>query len=109
MDATSNEGTLPLRGYTQLANFMVDHEHVVLKQYRQLAVRDLLYLQAELCDLQIDYAKQAQQDCRQTGSPRALYDKEWFHLKSGESMEKGDGTQWRLALQIREKLREYCE
>ena len=97
----------PRTGYTQLADFMVSREHVMLRQYRELAVRDLLYLQAELCDLQYDHAQQAQVDARQEDE-RRLYDREWWHLQSDE-LRGGEGKQWQLALQIRKKLREYCK
>lgn len=98
---------LPNRGYRQLARFMVARGHVMLKQYRDLAVQDLLYLQAELCDLQYDHAQQALADSQQQDF-RRVYDREWWHLQSDVSR-GGDGKQWQLALQIRSKLREYCK
>lgn len=107
MDPSLNGGSPPLRGYTQLARFMVGHGHIMLKQYRELAVRDLLYLQAELCDLQYDYTQQAKLDSQEQDE-RRLYDREWWHLQSDESR-GGEGKQWQLALQIRIKLREYCK
>lgn len=107
MDPSSNTSSPPLRGYTQLATFMVNHGHIMLKQYRELAVRDLLYLQAELCDLQYDYAQQAKLDSQEQDE-RRLYDREWWHLQSDEAR-GGEGKQWQLALQIRIKLREYCK
>ncbi|KAK0715491.1 hypothetical protein B0H67DRAFT_241578 [Lasiosphaeris hirsuta] len=106
MEAHANEYAPRPRGYTKLAKFMVDYEHVMLKQYRELAVRDLLYLQAELCDLQYDYAQQAQLDSQDQNEERRRYDVEWWHLQS-EASRGGDGRQWQLALQIRKKLREY--
>ena len=104
--AVEPPASLPITGYSQLAKFMVDREHVMLKQYRDLAVRDLLYLQAELCDLQYDFTQQAQLDASQ--DEIRLNDREWWHLQS-HGMRGGDGKQWQLALQIRNKLREYCE
>lgn len=108
MNLGSNGGSSSApRGYTQLAKFMVGHEHIMLKQYRELAIRDLLYLQAELCDLEYDYAQQAKSDSQEQDQ-RRLYDREWWHLQSDESR-GGDGKQWQLALKIRTKLREYCK
>ena len=107
VSVATHEDSPPYRGYSKLAKFMVDYEHVMLKQYRELAVRDLLYLQAELCDLQYDYCEQAQLDSQQLDE-RRLYDREWWHLQSDKSR-GGDGKQWQLALQIRQKLREYCK
>ncbi|OIW32997.1 hypothetical protein CONLIGDRAFT_676812 [Coniochaeta ligniaria NRRL 30616] len=105
MNTGATQQTLSARGYSMLARFMVDREHVMLKQYRELAVQDLLYLQAELCDLQYDLAQQTHADSQQQ-DVRRFYDREWWHLQSDESR-GGDGKQWQLALQVRTKLREY--
>ncbi|KAI1411910.1 hypothetical protein F5Y13DRAFT_180515 [Hypoxylon sp. FL1857] len=94
------------RGYPKLANFMVHHNHVMVKQFRELAVRDLLYRQAELCDLQYDFDHQSVQDANSQDEKKQLYDREWCHLSHGGGGDSS-GKQWKLALQIREKLREY--
>ncbi|OTA67176.1 hypothetical protein K449DRAFT_430367 [Hypoxylon sp. EC38] len=92
------------RGYPKLASFMAHHNHVIVKQFRELAVRDLLYLQAELCDLQYDFNHQSIKDINSQDEKTQLYDREWYLL----SHAGGDSSrQWQLALQIREKLREY--
>ncbi|KAI0834736.1 hypothetical protein F5Y06DRAFT_306613 [Hypoxylon sp. FL0890] len=92
------------RGYSKLASFMVRRNHVMVKQFRELAIRDLLYLQAELCDLQYDFNHQSMKDLHSQDERTKLYDREWCHLSHAAG---GGGRQWQLALQIREKLREY--
>ncbi|KAI1375119.1 hypothetical protein F4677DRAFT_446623 [Hypoxylon crocopeplum] len=92
------------KGYTKLAKFTVHQDHVILKQFSELAVRDLLYLQAELCDLEYDYVQQSKEDVNSLDEKTRLYDREWCHLRYAAG---GEGKQWKLALQIREKLREY--
>ncbi|KAI1458917.1 hypothetical protein F4805DRAFT_106702 [Annulohypoxylon moriforme] len=92
------------RGYSKLTSFMVHHDHVIVKQFRELAVKDLLYLQAELCDLQYDLNHQSRMDVNSLNEKTQRYDREWCHLRYAAG---GSGKQWQLALQIREKLREY--
>lgn len=106
METNSSEQNKVPRGYVKLAKFMVKHHHVILKEYRELAVRDLLYLQAEICDLQYDLAKQGIIDANTNGDSE-VYDRDWWHLQSAQ-MRGLEGKQWALILQVREKIREYC-
>lgn len=91
-------------GYLKLANFMVHRNHVIIKQFRELAIRNILYLQAELCDLQYDLADQSQQDANSQDEKIQRYDREWCHLRYAAS---GGARQWQLVLQARKTLQEY--
>ncbi|KAK7999403.1 hypothetical protein PG990_012003 [Apiospora arundinis] len=93
------------RGYPKLASFMVDHDYVMLRQFRELAVRDLLYLQAEICELELELKDQGIQDANESDE-RQYYDREWWLLNHGEERGTG-GEQWKLVLRVRAKLREY--
>ncbi|KAE9366532.1 hypothetical protein N431DRAFT_495012 [Stipitochalara longipes BDJ] len=94
-----------MSGYTKLATFMVENNHPILKKHQSLAVRDLLYLQAELCELEFQYNSIAKKDALEEDE-RQYYDRDWLHLET--SHERGfSGEQWKLALAIRQKLREY--
>ncbi|CZR67581.1 uncharacterized protein PAC_17480 [Phialocephala subalpina] len=94
-----------MSGYTKLASFMVDKHHPILRKYQHLAARDLLYLQAELCDLDFKYNSIARKDAHEEDE-RQFYDRDWLHL--GTSHQRGlGGEQWTAALAIRAKLREY--
>ena len=104
---SSSEHRKP-NGYIRLAQFMVQRNHTIVKQYRELAVQDLLYLQAELCHLQYEFNRQATIDANEKG-PRSFYDREWTHLQNGLRNGGDESIQWRLALLIRGKLRDYCE
>ena len=96
-----------MAGYTKLAHFMAERSHKIVRRYDQLAVRDLLYLQAELCHLEIEYALVAKRDASEQDE-RQYYNREWWHLQASKS--RGlDGKQWEIATEIRAKLREYCE
>ena len=93
-------------GYIKLATFMTQKHHTIVRKYEHLAVRDLLYLQAELCHLNAEYATICQRDASEQDE-RQYYNREWWHLRSSESRGFG-GEQWILASEIRAKLREYC-
>ncbi|KAK6829745.1 hypothetical protein PG987_010329 [Apiospora arundinis] len=93
------------RGYPKLAAFMVEHDYVMLRQFRELAVRDLLYLQAEIRELELDLKEQVVSDAN-ASNDRRFFDREWWHLRHGEERGTG-GEQWDLVLRVRAKLREY--
>jgi hypothetical protein len=93
-------------GYTKLGQFMTSQHYAIFRQFQSLAARDLLYLQAELVQLDIEHQQAAQTD-RECTDERKHYDREWWHLSNSESQGLG-GEQWASALKIRKKLREYC-
>ena len=93
-------------GYLKLSSFMVDKQYAIFRKFKILANRDLLYLQAELAHLEAEYSVLSDRD-RSTEGEEELYDTNWYLLSSSEGREH-DGQQWEKALQIREKLREYC-
>ncbi|CZR66678.1 uncharacterized protein PAC_16579 [Phialocephala subalpina] len=94
-----------MSGYTKLATFMTEKHHPILKKYQHLATRDLLYLQAELCDLDFKFNSIAKKDALETDE-RQYYDRDWLHLQSSNQRGFG-GEQWSVALATRAKLREY--
>lgn len=89
-----------MAGYTKLAGFMVDEQYEIVKLFRSAAVRDLLFLQAELIQLEEEYKLIGEVD--NTPDCDRLYDRNWRILSISE------GGQWEKALEIRAKLREYC-
>jgi hypothetical protein len=95
------------KGYVKLAKFMVKRNHVVLAKYRELAIRDLLYLQAELCDIEYRLKEQEDADAN-SADERQYHDREWWLLQSAEKRGLG-GEHWKLVLCMREKLREFCK
>ena len=96
-----------VKGYEKLASFMA--ESPILKKYQRLAVRDLLYLQAELCELDYKYQSIAKKNAAERDE-RKWYAVDWVLLEASVTRGTGGdyGEQWRIALTIREKLREYC-
>jgi hypothetical protein len=96
-----------MSGYTKLAAFMIGKHRPILKKYQHLAVRDLLYLQAELCELEYQFNTVAKKDAAEGSNERRFYDRDWLHMATSPERDHG-GEQWAAALHIREKLREYC-
>jgi hypothetical protein len=93
-------------GYQKLSGFMVDEQYAIFRKFRLLANRDLLYLQAELAQLEAEFADLSDRD-RKTEGEQELYDANWYLLSTSKNREN-DGHQWEKALEIRTKLREYC-
>jgi hypothetical protein len=93
-------------GYLKLSSFMVDRQYTIFRKFKILANRDLLYLQAELTHLEAELSVLSDHD-RSTEGEEELYDTNW-HLLSSSEGRGHDGQQWEKALQMREKLREYC-
>jgi hypothetical protein len=93
-------------GYTKLGQFMTSKHYAIFRQFQSLAARDLLYLQAELVQLDIEHQHAAQTD-RECTDERQYNDREWWHLSNSGPRGLG-GEQWASALKIRMKLREYC-
>ena len=93
-----------MSGYEKLASFMT--KTPILKKYQHLAVRDLLYLQAELCHLEYKYQSISEINAAENDE-RRWYAVDWMHLEASRTRGT-DGEQWAIAIAIREKLREYC-
>jgi hypothetical protein len=95
-----------MAGYSKLAVFMAEKRHAMVRKYHHLAIRDLLYLQAEICYLEHEYDLISKRDASEKDE-RQYYNREWWFLENSKC--RGfDGEQWAMAMKIREKLREYC-
>jgi len=94
-------------GYAKVAKLMSHHpERSCLRGFKTLSFQNLLYLQAELVQLEHDYEALAVRD-RKSGHPkRSLYEKS-FRLLS-QSQVDGNDEQLQKFMQIRAKLKEYC-
>lgn len=71
-------------------------------------MRDLLYRQAELNQLDDEYRHTAAQDSN-ADDARVRFDRDWWSLERGLMVDGiPERQQWDLALTIRAKLAEYC-
>ncbi|KAH8591262.1 hypothetical protein B0O99DRAFT_675419 [Bisporella sp. PMI_857] len=96
-----------MTGYSKLACFMAEENHPVLRKYQHVAVRDLLYLQAEICHLESRYALISKSN-RGQKDKRQYYDRNWELL--ADPKERGfEGEQKAVAMELRFKIREYYD
>jgi hypothetical protein len=100
-----------MKGYAKLALLMGDFpEAAVVRRFSALSMQNILYLQAELRQLEVDLRKYAAEDDSSQHPDRGVYSVDWFALKDSceETAEEGnDGSQWQTVLDIREKLEQY--
>lgn len=96
-------------GYPKLAAFMVQEGYAIYRQFQELACQDLLYRQSELVHLERELQKIAKHD-REAGrdTEEKLYSLDWRKL-STSATRNSPSKQWAKALEIRVKLRDYCE
>lgn len=81
----------------------------IFRRFGALNAQNLLYLQAELKDLEITLRQVAEEDELSRDPDKVQYSVNWFALKEsieGEA-DSNDGKQWRTILEIRDKLKEY--
>lgn len=97
-------------GYPGLAQLMGHDESLGLfKKFSALNSRNLLYMQAELLDLEIKLETYTQADNEMPRTDqRAHYARSASQLRRSLcSTEESDRRQWQLMLEVRRKLEEY--
>ncbi len=97
-----------MEGYAKLAHLMgdghTDGHFLIFQKFESLSAQNLLYLQAELINLKESLDIIVKNDFESTDPGKRLYTGDWEALSSSN-----DSSQWDKWLQIRSKLREYCE
>jgi hypothetical protein len=93
-----------MQGYEKLALLMGRHdEFAMFRRFRALNMQNLLYLQAELTELEDQHKRLV---CRDSGDPnKNYYAKDWWSLSQSDVDEERE--QWEKFLDIRDKLKEY--
>lgn len=101
------EETMPVKdGYGKVAELMSTHdEFAILRRFRHLNMKNLLYLQAEIAHLEEETQELAERDSIDPES--RFHGKDWWSLANGE--EESNQEQWEKVLQLREKLDIYNE
>lgn len=96
-------------GYPKLASFMIKEGYAIYRQFQELACQDLLYRQSELVHLERELHIIAKHD-REAGreTEEKQYNLDWRKL-STSATRNSPSKQWMKALEVREKLQEYCE
>lgn len=92
------------RGYPQVANFMGDYpEMAMVRRFRGLNARNLLYLQAELVQIEKELIQLEKADA----ATNPGYATDFFWLM--DSANKEGDVQWQLIQKMRRKLKEYSK
>ncbi len=96
-----------MEGYAKIAGRMATLPSLaIFRRFQALRDQDLLYMQAELIDLEARFRDQAEKDANSQNQTERLFSRDWRTLslpnQGGEVSE-----QWKLALEIREKLKKY--
>ncbi|KAI9868138.1 MAG: hypothetical protein M1813_006883 [Trichoglossum hirsutum] len=98
-------GEAPPKGYAKLAKLMGRNpEFAMFRRFGALNAQNLLYLQAELINLEakLQGIAQANNDSGDPGKER--YSRDWFSLSRADA---ANDKQWQTVLQIRKLLKEY--
>lgn len=99
-----------MEGYAQLAWRMANHTDLgILRRFAPLNVQNLLYLQAELTDLETKLRNLEKANAASGEEPRKWYSRDWRFLAESQETEGNGGSQWLVFLEIRAKLREYSK
>lgn len=101
----------PPAGYPQIAEFMADNpEMLMVRRFRGLNARNLLYFQAELVYIEQALLKREQEDAKaeaKEGDLRSDYSIDFKAIMKSRDNNSTRGEQWRLIQQMRATLREY--
>ncbi|KAL1627389.1 hypothetical protein SLS54_002314 [Diplodia seriata] len=118
---------MPRKGYAKIAAQMAKHpESAMVRQFGDLNLQNILYLQAELVGLEEDFRRLEAKNDASEDEEKAAFSLDWHALHSyGQDDDDSEGSeqqshsgsdnldsgseQWELALKIRERLKEYNE
>ncbi|KPI43696.1 uncharacterized protein AB675_6190 [Cyphellophora attinorum] len=94
-----------MEGYAKIAERISKHPELgIYRRFGALNAQNILYLQAEIHELEADLRNYAEEDAAQPrDSERSKYSRNWHKLSSSND----DRRQWNTVCLIREKLKEY--
>ena len=96
-----------MEGYEKLARLMgnshTDGHFLIFQKFESLSAQNILYLQAEIVNLQEILAGLAKEDGESDDPEKRTFARDWFALSSTEDCE-----QWETFLRLRSRLKEYC-
>lgn len=99
-----------MEGYAKIARLMSDDTGLaIFRRFGELNMQHLLYLQAELAELENELDELSRLEYSQTHDPfRHSFARSWCALKSSSEEEGAAGQQWEQVLEIQRKMRKYC-
>jgi hypothetical protein len=97
-----------MEGYPKLAVLQGSYPQLgIYRRFSTLNARNVLYLQAELVDLEERLDQYTLTDINSEDPTEKKYSRNWYFLSS--PVEGVDNSQWHTMLAVREKLREYSK
>lgn len=97
-------------GYAQIAWRMLAYPELASTRcFRALNLQNLLYLQAELNELEDAIRRQEKIDQESQSEKQRWNARSWRVLNTGAQAPGGDGEKWRLFCEMRDKLKEYSK
>lgn len=97
------------KGYSKIASFMQDHpEDAIVRRFAALNLQNILYLQAEITNLQRDIDKLETDNDSSGEEDRRDFALDWYTLAHVHNT-PGAGEQWEKWLQLRKVLKEYSQ
>ncbi|KAL3458634.1 hypothetical protein BJX64DRAFT_279755 [Aspergillus heterothallicus] len=95
-----------MHGYDRLATLMASDKGLsIFRSFKKLNAKNLLYLQAEIVNLQKELERIIQQDEASNDGTREKFSTSVYYLKEG--LYPGQSAQWGKVLQLRELLDKY--
>ncbi|MCJ1307123.1 hypothetical protein MMC25_000769 [Agyrium rufum] len=95
-----------VEGYPKLAGILgLKPEIAIFKRFAKLQAENLLFLQAELLQLEQDLEEIVLEDLASANPVTQSYARSYWAMRYAS--EHGDGLQWRKRTEIKEKLKEY--
>ena len=102
---TNQPNTMTVHGYPQLAQFLhLDPSFWIFRRFAALNAKNLLYMQAELVNLERELADLEEESCKSGIGAAAQY--RVFELKN-EMADANVRKQWEKVMEVRGVLREY--
>ncbi|KAK2769441.1 hypothetical protein FQN52_005029 [Onygenales sp. PD_12] len=98
-----------MAGYDELAKFITaDPGLSIYRRFSYLNTKNILYLQAELVNLEAQLERIIREDIQSQEPNRELFPYSLWHLKwFGQDPKSRDSLQWTKVLEIRKTLKEY--
>jgi hypothetical protein len=96
-----------MKGYGKIGALMGNFpESAIVKRFSDLHVQNILYLQAEIAGLELDFRRCEAENENSRDGEKQQFSLDWYTLSTTKD-EREDTEQWQLALLIRKKLKEY--
>lgn len=103
-----------MEGYPALAEAMSTDEGLdIFRRFSALNVLNLLYMQAEIIELEMELQDNAAEDKDASPTTPSNRERRRYHLSAKALRDSvrgdGDGLQWKKMLEIRKRLKKYSK